>query len=127
MTYIFLPLDFRMVKDCGKIDKDRDVVCKDWHILSKIKAVLSFFKEAVTPDIFQIKISLSYKLGALLTPIMDNNERIQTSSTYISALEAFWLNNQQKTTSKEQLHHHMVSSCPVVTLHNQNKLQVGVK
>ena len=28
-------------------------------------------------------------MGALLTPIMDNNERIQTSSTYISAFEAF--------------------------------------
>ena len=39
MTYIFLPLDFRIVEDYSKIDKDRDVVCEDWHILSKIEAV----------------------------------------------------------------------------------------
>ena len=36
MTYIVLPPDFRIVKDCGKIDKDHDAVCKDWHILSKL-------------------------------------------------------------------------------------------
>ena len=39
MTYILLPLDFRIVEDCGKIDKDRDVVCEDWCILLKIEAV----------------------------------------------------------------------------------------
>ena len=46
--------------------------------------------EAVTPDIFHIQISLFYQFATLLTPIMDNNERIQTSSTYISAFEGFF-------------------------------------
>ena len=39
MTYIVLPLDFQIVEDCSKIDKDGDAVCKDWRILSKIEAV----------------------------------------------------------------------------------------
>ena len=39
MTYIVLPPDFQIVKDCSKIDKDRDAVCEDWRILSKIEAV----------------------------------------------------------------------------------------
>ena len=39
MTYIVLPLDFWIVEDCGKIDKDRDAVCEDWRIWSKIEAV----------------------------------------------------------------------------------------
>ena len=40
MTYIVLPLDFQIVEDCMEIDKDRDVICKDWPILSKIEAVI---------------------------------------------------------------------------------------
>ena len=53
-----------------------------WHILSKIEAV-------ILKQLFQIQISPFYQFGTLLTPIMDNNERIQTSSIYISAFEAF--------------------------------------
>ena len=40
MTYIVLLPDFQIVKDCAKIDKDRDAICKDWCILSKIEAVI---------------------------------------------------------------------------------------
>ena len=115
---------FQIVKDSILIVKDRDAIDEDWSKLSKIGLSWSCHFEAATPQVFLTFTTFPF----IFSTIMDKKQDINPSSIYISAFEAFWLSNLHKTTSKKkQLHHHMVSNCPVVTLLNQNNLQVGVK